>query len=87
MAFYVLTFCFAYLFYISSSRLPVDKASLISDVKMGVIGTITLVCGFYFGSSRSSAKKDEVLHMAAQNAISEQTKNKDNDQSSQNASI
>ena len=69
IAFYVLTFCFAYLFYISSSRLPNDKAQLISDVKIGVIGTITLVCGYFFGSSRGSEKKDEVIRKAAENTI------------------
>lgn len=34
-----------------------------ADVRTGVIGVITLVLGFYFGSSRSSQAKDTTIEM------------------------
>lgn len=69
IAFYALTFCFSYLFFISTSHVPVERAQLISDVKIGVIGFVGLVLGYFFGSSKSGEKKDEVIHKAAEKTI------------------
>lgn len=32
-----------------------------NDVKIAVVGLMSSVVGYYFGSSRSTAKKDEVI--------------------------
>jgi len=32
-----------------------------TDVKIAVVGLMSSVVGYYFGSSRSTAKKDEVI--------------------------
>jgi uncharacterized protein YacL len=51
-----------------------------SDIKMGMINLLTAVVMFYFGSSISSTKKDEVVHKMAEKNI-ENTKSESNDKS------
>ena len=35
--------------------------SATTDVKIAVVGLMSSVVGYYFGSSRSTAKKDEII--------------------------
>lgn len=60
---------FSFLFYMVSSKFPADKIPMASDIKMGMINLLTAIVMFYFGSSMSSNKKDEVLHKAAEKTI------------------
>lgn len=73
IAFYALTFCFGYLIYISTGHVAIERAQLISDIKIGVIGWGGLLLGYFFGASKSNDKKDDVIHRAAENNI-QQTK-------------
>ncbi|WP_346320761.1 hypothetical protein [Chitinophaga sp. YIM B06452] len=69
IAFYALSFCFGYLIFISTSHVSVERAQLISDIKIGVIGWGGLLLGYFFGASKSGDKKDEVIHRAAEKGI------------------
>lgn len=69
LAVLVVVLGFAFLFYMVSSRFPADKIPMASDIKMGMINLLTAIVMFYFGSSMSSNKKDEVLHRAAEKQI------------------
>lgn len=61
VAYYVLTFCFGYLIYISSSKFDIEKERLVGDIKMCCITTIGLIGGYFFGASRSGTKKDDTV--------------------------
>jgi hypothetical protein len=54
---FVLSVAFTYLFYVSTSKLPTDKVTLIGDIKMTMLTIVTLIVNFYFGPSRS--KKED----------------------------
>lgn len=69
LAILVVMFCFAFLFYMVSSRFPQEKINMASDIKMGMLNLLTAIVMFYFGSSMSSSKKDEVIHKAAENTL------------------
>lgn len=61
VALYILTFCFGYLIYISSSKFDIEKERLVGDIKMCCITTIGLVAGYFFTASRAGSKKDETM--------------------------
>lgn len=61
LAFCVVATCFVYFFYISSSRFPVAMIKEISDIKIAMITIVTGIISYYFGSSKSSKDKDEVI--------------------------
>lgn len=67
IAIMVIIGCFSYFFYISSTKLPADQVHTISDIKTGMISLVTMVCGYYFGSSKSSATKDESVNKLIDN--------------------
>lgn len=69
LAILVVIFCFSFLFYMVSSRFPQEKINMASDIKMGMLNLLTAIVMFYFGSSMSSSKKDDVIHKAAENNI------------------
>ncbi len=54
---FVLSLAFAYLFYISSNKLPADKVNIVGDIKMTALTVVTLIVNYYFGPSRT--KKDD----------------------------
>lgn len=69
LAIVVIIFAFAFLFYMVSSRFPQEKINMASDIKMGMLNLLTAIVMFYFGSSMSSSKKDEVIHKAAETQL------------------
>lgn len=69
LAVLVVVLGFSFLFYMVSSRFPTDKIPMASDIKMGMINLLTAIVMFYFGSSMSSSKKDDVIHRAAEKNI------------------
>lgn len=52
LAFTVLTYCFGYLFYITSSRFPAERLKDIGDIKIAYIQIISLILGYFFVSSK-----------------------------------
>lgn len=61
LAFYIVTFCMIFFFYISSNRFPVALVKEISDVKIALITVMTGIISYYFGSSKSSKEKDDII--------------------------
>lgn len=61
LAFMVVAACFTYFFYISSSKFPAAMIKDISDIKIAMITIVTGIISYYFGSSKSSKDKDEVI--------------------------
>jgi len=60
IALIVIVFCFGFL-YLAYFFKPVGSDN---GVTIGVVGFIGTILGYYFGSSRGSTKKDEVLSTA-----------------------
>lgn len=58
LAFFVVTICLGYFYYISSKRFPVALLKDVSDIKIAMINITMLVIGYYFGASKKD-KKDE----------------------------
>lgn len=52
LAFSVLTYCFGYLFYITSSHFPSERLKDIGDIKIAVIQIIGIILGYFFVSSK-----------------------------------
>lgn len=69
LAILVLILSFGGLFYMLSSRFPADKINMAGDIKMSLINIVTAIVMFYFGSSMSSNKKDDVVHKIAEKNI------------------
>lgn len=68
LAFYVITLCMIWFFYVSSSHFPPELLKEVSDIKIALIGVTTLILGYYFGSSKSSKDKDDsIKELAAKN--------------------
>lgn len=61
---FVVVMCFAYLTAITFIKVP-DTAN-VSEIKMAVISILTLVVGYFFGSSRSSHQKDDTIKELSQ---------------------
>lgn len=55
----LLGLCFSMFFYILSSRFPADKINMSSDIKICVIGTLGVLVGYWYGSSKVSEIKEE----------------------------
>lgn len=58
--------CFVFFFWICSDRASEDNHN-IGEVKTALINVLLLVIGYHFGSSRSSAKKDDTIHTMSEN--------------------
>lgn len=57
LALVVILLCFAYFFYISSSKFPAAMIKDIGDIKIAMITTLTMIVGYYFGSSKSKQQQ------------------------------
>lgn len=62
---------FAILFYVVVTFH--DKPEIIFGVVGSVTGSLQLILGFFYGSTKSSQKKDEVIHKAIDNQNNNQT--------------
>lgn len=59
-AFLIVACCFCYFFWISGNKAATNNHN-IGEIKTALISLVMLVVGYYFGSSKSSARKDEVI--------------------------
>lgn len=59
-AFLIVAACLSYFFWISGSTRASANHN-IGEIKTALISIITLIVGYYFGSSKSSAKKDQTI--------------------------
>lgn len=61
LAILLVVLCFAYFFWISGKTHAEVENHNVGEIKTAMISFVTMVLGYFFGSSRSSAKKDEAL--------------------------
>lgn len=61
LAFYVVSLVFAYFFIYSFAPLSKDQRDNCREIAIAVIGMGSLIFNFIYGSSSSSARKDEVI--------------------------
>lgn len=61
LAFYIVTACLFYFFYISSNNFPIALVKEISDIKIAMITIMTGIISYYFGSSKSSKDKAAII--------------------------
>lgn len=58
LGFYIITLCFAFFFYISSSHFPAALLKEISDIKIAMITIVSGVISYYYGSSKGKDKEE-----------------------------
>lgn len=61
LALLIVLMCFGYFFYISSSSFPLALLKDIGDIKIAMITIVTGIMSYYFGSSKSSKDKSEII--------------------------
>ena len=66
LAFSVVTACFVYFFWVSVPREQENRN--IGEIKTACISIITLILGYYYGSTKGSTKKDETIQQLSVNA-------------------
>lgn len=59
VALLLLTACISYFFWISGIK---SENHNIGEIKTALINVVMLIVGYYFGSSKSSAKKDDTIN-------------------------
>jgi hypothetical protein len=67
LALLIVTACFVYFFWISGPSKQSENRD-IGEVKTAMISVLTLVIGYYFGSNKSSATKDNRIESLQQTA-------------------
>lgn len=59
LAIVVILLCFAFFFYISSSKFPTALQNNISDLKIAMITMVTAIISYYFGASKSKPNEQQ----------------------------
>lgn len=73
LGFWVVTLVFTYFFVYSFAKLSEEQRVACREIVIAIIGMGSLILNFIFGSSSSSAKKDEMIHQALNNSGSGNT--------------
>lgn len=61
LALLIVLLCFGYFYYISSSSFPLALLKDIGDIKIAMITIVTGIMSYYFGSSKGSKDKDDII--------------------------
>lgn len=61
IAFALIVFCFGFFFTIITMRLTPDQNTIANNVSTALVSLITMVIGYFFGSSKSSSDKNETI--------------------------
>lgn len=57
-----LILCFVYFFYISLMHYDASKNNNVGEIKTAMISFVTMILGYFFGSSRGSQQKDDNIN-------------------------
>lgn len=66
---------FGFLFYVATKHYDKDKEALIYGIVGALTASLNQLYQFFFGTSKSSQKKDEMIHKQMESNINNKTEN------------